>query len=66
MLSNIYTINLISNSYAFERYKSTITVMNDIQSDMHPRHYPLKPKVLKVEYVKPQNFKYGTTIICDV
>ena len=24
--------------------------------------YPLKPQVLKVEYVKPQNFKYGTTV----
>ena len=27
-------------------------------------HYPLKPQVLKVEYVKPQNFKYGTTVEC--
>ena len=26
--------------------------------------YPLKPEVLKVEYVKPQNFKYGTTVEC--
>ena len=24
--------------------------------------YPLKPEVLKVEYVKPQNFKYRTTV----
>ena len=24
--------------------------------------YPLNPEVLKVEYMKPQNFKYGTTV----
>ena len=26
--------------------------------------YPLMTHVLKFEYVKPQNFKYGTTVEC--
>ena len=31
-------------------------------SGRHLGHYPLMTHVLKFEYVKPQNFKYGTTV----
>ena len=37
-------------------------VRNNTMYVLLPQEYPLTPDVLKFEYVKPQNFKYGTTV----
>ena len=37
-------------------------VPNNTTYVLLPQEYPLTPDVLKFEFVKPQNFKYGTTV----
>ena len=48
-------------------YFNAFTLLHCVESvpdTIDTLKYPLKPQVLKFEYAKPQNFKYGTTVEC--